>query len=205
MVGRLGCSLALHGWSEKEKHCCQLVAHVWTSCCLPLQHPASWSVDLNRLLPCSLYTRSQKHIEKPKLTNLWQGDQSCISTATESGSGVLSAFQKRAFLAISNPAAAITWLRPKRASYGGKGSFTLRDETMRCRTHDSFITFNNGLGPLKTISGGGGFQGGGRVEGCVGWRYCLEGSEPIFLNGFILSSVWFNMVESYSLNGPYPN
>ncbi len=35
------------------------------------------------------------------------------------------------------------------------GSFTLRDKTMWYRTHDSLITFNNGLGPLKTKSGGG--------------------------------------------------
>ncbi len=58
-----------------------------------------------------------------------------------------------------------------------KGSFTLRDETMCCRTHDSLITFNiNGLGPLKTKSGGRGIPGYGRVGGCVGWRFCLEGS-----------------------------
>ncbi len=31
-----------------------------------------------------------------------------------------------------------------------KGSFTLRDETMWCRTHDSLTTFNTGLGTLKT-------------------------------------------------------
>ncbi len=39
------------------------------------------------------------------------------------------------------------------------------------QTHDSLITFNNGLGPLKTKSGGGvlglGFGGGGSV----GWGF----------------------------------
>ncbi len=30
---------------------------------------------------------------------------------------------------------------------------------MLCETHDSLITFNNGLGPFKTKTGGG-FQGG---------------------------------------------
>ncbi len=45
--------------------------------------------------------------------------------------------------------------------YAFKGSVTLRDEIMLCQTHDSLITFNNGLGSLKTKSGGAmGFQGG---------------------------------------------
>ncbi len=38
-------------------------------------------------------------------------------------------------------------------------------------THYSLIIFNNGLGPLKNKSGEG-FQGGGRVGGCVNWSNC---------------------------------
>ncbi len=40
-----------------------------------------------------------------------------------------------------------------------KGSFTLRDETMWYQTNDNLIAFNNGLGPLKTKSGGRGKEG----------------------------------------------
>ncbi len=39
---------------------------------------------------------------------------------------------------------------PERA----KGSFTLLGETMGYQTHDNLITFSNGLGSLKTKSGG---------------------------------------------------
>ncbi len=45
-----------------------------------------------------------------------------------------------------------------------KGSFTLHNKTLRCWTHGNLVTFNNGLGPLKTKSGGG-LQGGGKVGG----------------------------------------
>ncbi len=70
----------------------------------------------------------------------------------------------------------------------GKGSFALHDETMWYRTHDSLITFNNGLGPLKTKSGGG-FRGRGRVGGYVGRGSC----PPNFAN-HILSDVWYGLV-----------
>ncbi len=56
----------------------------------------------------------------------------------------------------------------------GKCSFTLRDETMWYQKHDGLITFNNGLGPLKTNSGGG-LKGGGR-EGGGGWGIRVGGA-----------------------------
>ncbi len=46
-----------------------------------------------------------------------------------------------------------------------KGPFTLRDETMSYQTLDCLITFNNGLGPLKTKSGRGVSQGDGSGGG----------------------------------------
>ncbi len=42
------------------------------------------------------------------------------------------------------------------------------------RTHDSLITFYNGLGTLKTKSGGG-LKGGGRVGDVWGGDFFLEG------------------------------
>ncbi len=51
-------------------------------------------------------------------------------------------------------------------------------------THGSLIALNNGLGPLKTKSGGR-FHGGGKVGGCVGGDF-----------------VRCHVVESRSLNGP---
>ncbi len=56
-----------------------------------------------------------------------------------------------------------------------KASFTLRDETMRYQTHDSLTTFNNGLGLLKTKSGGGSREG-------VGW-------EDVLGRDFVLSDL----------------
>ncbi len=52
-------------------------------------------------------------------------------------------------------------------------------------THDSLITFNNGLGTLKTKLGGG-FQGGGRVGGCVGRDFVLRGPNPFLKNDQIV-------------------
>ncbi len=69
----------------------------------------------------------------------------------------------------------------------GKGSFTLRDKPMWYRTHDSLITFNNGLRTLKTKSGGGFF--------------ILRGPNP-FLKVIKLSCERYHTVESRSLNGP---
>ncbi len=54
-----------------------------------------------------------------------------------------------------------------------KGLFTLRDETMWYWTHDSLITFINGLSPLKTKSGGG-FHGGGMVGDVLGGDFVLR-------------------------------
>ncbi len=75
---------------------------------------------------------------------------------------------------------------------------------MWCQPHDSLITFNNGLGPLKTKSGGG-FHGGGRVGRYDGRGFCLEGSYTHFQKAVKLSCGWYHMVESRSLNGPLKN
>ncbi len=61
--------------------------------------------------------------------------------------------------------------------YSYQGSFTLRDSTMRYQPHDSLITFNTGLGALKTKSGGG-FMGGGRVGDVFGGDFVLRGPNP---------------------------
>ncbi len=51
------------------------------------------------------------------------------------------------------------------------------------QTQNNFITFNNGLGPLKTKSGGG-FQGGERVMDFV-----LRGPKPILKSIQIVMSL----------------
>ncbi len=47
-------------------------------------------------------------------------------------------------------------------------------------THDSLNTFNNGLGLLKTKSGGG-FRGGVRWVIVFGGDFVLRGPKPFFL------------------------
>ncbi len=81
--------------------------------------------------------------ERPRRRNSWTTTQSWSAeegtgmTATDTTWKTTSGCQIR------------SWTRP------GKGSFALRDETMWYQTHGILITFNNGLGPLKTKSGGG--------------------------------------------------
>ncbi len=59
-----------------------------------------------------------------------------------------------------------------------KGPFTLRDETMCYWTRGSLITFNNGLGTLKTKSGGGDLKGGERRGDGLGGNFVLRGPNP---------------------------
>ncbi len=63
------------------------------------------------------------------------------------------------------------------------------------QTHDSLITFNNGLGTLKTKPGRGNT---GRMcwAGILSWGVLTH-----FWKVIKLSSVWYHMVESRSLNG----
>ncbi len=72
---------------------------------------------------------------------------------------------------------------------------------MGYRTHDSLITFNNGLGPLKTKSGGGCSREGVRWGDVLGGDFVLRGPNT-FIKVTKLSCVQYHMVESRSLNGP---
>ncbi len=67
------------------------------------------------------------------------------------------------------------------------------------QTHDSLITFNNGLGPLKTKSGGG-VPGRGREGDVLSGDFVLRGPNP-FLKSDQSVMCQYHMVESRSLNG----